>query len=1137
MNKTAQPVALLAMALIMGTAPIHVGFAEVASPPDPQAVQEIARRVADYELQRREESNDNSWIRATFYTGQMATWRLTGDQRYLDEAMRWGEANSWAPRAGRHADNHTAGQTYLELYQLKHEPEMLEPIRRTFDRMMVEPKRGREEWSWCDALYMAPPTLARLAAATGDRRYLIYMNELWWDAADLLFDQEAGLFYRDSNYFERRTRNGHKVFWSRGNGWVMGGLVRVLEHLPAGDPHHGHYVELLQTMAEAVARVQGDDGLWRTSLLDAEHFPEPETSGSGFFCFSLAWGINHGYLDRQRFLPVVLRAWEGLTGAVNSDGRLGYVQPVAASPGLVDPDGTYDYAVGAFLLAGSEVARLRELRFDFGGGPTASGHAPITAGTLYNSERGYGWIDPNDLADRDRGWPDALLRDLILGRAAATFRVDLPPGIYRMTLVSGDMQFADHVLDVSIDGQELELPRIANVLGEFITLRVAFGHESDHLLIRFNSPVNNWVANALVLEPAEEPAAPALTSERHQAPVRDTWTDVRALPDPIAAYVEQFRQDLAVAPPIRRTGLSRDDYLRVIESNIDYFKALQNEDGAIIDPYREVEFQYSTPCFALAAAAVVAHGGREDLLEPAAKAMDHATIALSRRQAATAHEDFYAPVLAHALPLLKPLVDEARAARWEQNLRSFDPHEVYRASRGGNNWNVVALSGEALLHQQGIREDMTWAEVSLGAQGRFFASPWGLYTEGPMAYDLFPRMWAADMVAAGYSGRRVEELREALRRGALTSLFMQSPTGELPAGGRSAHHQWNEAQQCVMFEIYAAQAKRARDQQLAGAFKRAARLSLGSMQRWVRPSGELWIVKNRLDPAERHGYEGYSAHSQYNLLAMAMLAMAYAHAEPTEDVPELPAPADVGGFVIHVEPVFRKVFANAGGMYVQIDTAGDMSHNPTGLLRIHRSGANPQLGPSDGLVERPAYQLPDGPRRNVAVGAAWRDINGEWRSLADHSREHMQRTSLLDVQQSPQRVAFQLIYQGYFSGPAMVAERYVVTPDAVELTVELPGYSGPRRMIWPVLVDDGEEQARLEQTDNTVTVSFRDSSQVITAPDSGSVRVQEERYAHRNGWARVVVAEYDADVPMKVRIELGPGGGEPARTAQRQEAN
>jgi unsaturated rhamnogalacturonyl hydrolase len=112
-------------------------------------------------------------------------------------------------------------------------------------------------------------------------------------------------------------------------------------------------------MAASVSRLQGEDGLWRPSLLDPEEVPVPETSSSGFFCYALAWGINHGYLERKTYLPVVKKAWHGLVGAVRTDGKLGYVQAIGAAPAKLKAEDNQEYGSGAFLLAASEMYKLK----------------------------------------------------------------------------------------------------------------------------------------------------------------------------------------------------------------------------------------------------------------------------------------------------------------------------------------------------------------------------------------------------------------------------------------------------------------------------------------------------------------------------------------------------------------------------------------------------------------------------------------------------------------------------------------------------------------------------------------------------------------------------------------------------------
>jgi rhamnogalacturonyl hydrolase YesR len=321
------------------------------------------RKVSDWQVAHPVEidaKNNNLWARAAFYAGVMAAYRSTGDAGYLEQATRWAESRDW--KLGdrpRHADDQALGQTYLELYLLKKDPAMIAHTRATLDAMVASPRPGREDWWWCDALFMAPPVLARLHAATGDRKYLDFLDAMWWDTTAFLFDPAEGLYYRDKNYIGKPNANGRKVFWSRGNGWVMGGTVRVLQYLPKNHPTRARYVQLLKTMAAAVARAQGPDGLWRPSLLDPQEAPVPETSGTGFFCYAIAWGINNGLLERKTYLPVVKKAWQGLTGSVSADGKLGWVQQIGAAPAKVTAEDNQEYGSGALLLAGSEMLKLR----------------------------------------------------------------------------------------------------------------------------------------------------------------------------------------------------------------------------------------------------------------------------------------------------------------------------------------------------------------------------------------------------------------------------------------------------------------------------------------------------------------------------------------------------------------------------------------------------------------------------------------------------------------------------------------------------------------------------------------------------------------------------------------------------------
>lgn len=302
----------------------------------------------------------NGWGTSVFYIGLMSAYQATEDEVFTLPCLWWGSGNKWKIKdRPRNADDQNAGQVYTELYLTKEENEKwIADVKQAVDVMIANPKPGREDWFWCDALFMAPPVFARLGAITENQQYFDLLNAMWWDVTDFLYDKEEHLFYRDKNFINRLNENGKKIFWSRGNGWVMGGLVRVMQYLPEDYPDYNRYIELLQQMASAVAPLQRTDGLWHPSLLDPEIFPTPETSGSALITYALSWGVNHGYLDREKYLPIIEKAWQGLKDNVDEDGKLGWVQGPAARPGETFPDANYIYGTGAFLLASGEMYKL-----------------------------------------------------------------------------------------------------------------------------------------------------------------------------------------------------------------------------------------------------------------------------------------------------------------------------------------------------------------------------------------------------------------------------------------------------------------------------------------------------------------------------------------------------------------------------------------------------------------------------------------------------------------------------------------------------------------------------------------------------------------------------------------------------------
>ena len=311
------------------------------------------------------------WTNGAFYAGVVAAYNTTKSASILDSLNALGERTGWQPgRRYDHADDIAISQTYIDLYRIKKDQQKIQATIDTVQRMRNVPGREVQQhgitWWWCDALFMAPPTLAKLGVTLKDPSYFTLNDTLFKQTYNLLYNKEQHLFARDASYLinqqgeGKREKNGQLIFWSRGNGWVMGGLVKLLQELPANHPTRNFYLTIYREMAQKIASLQQADGLWRASLLDPDSYPGGEGSGTGFYCYALAWGINKGMLNKAQYLPVVRKAWTGLTTLISPEGRVGWVQPIGGDPQKNFSEESWEvYGAGAFLLAGSEVIKLK----------------------------------------------------------------------------------------------------------------------------------------------------------------------------------------------------------------------------------------------------------------------------------------------------------------------------------------------------------------------------------------------------------------------------------------------------------------------------------------------------------------------------------------------------------------------------------------------------------------------------------------------------------------------------------------------------------------------------------------------------------------------------------------------------------
>jgi unsaturated rhamnogalacturonyl hydrolase len=344
-------------------------------------VKTILKSVADWQISTPLTHALADWTNGALYAGMVEWAGIAGDNKYyewlknISGQMNWTYKPSTNPLRRYHADDYCVGQTYIELYRKYKDKSMITPMRTYLDQILKDPAKGgllfvntkeyssQQRWSWCDALFMAPTVWAKMGNVTGKKEYLDFMYQEYKFTTDYLYDKEENLYFRDSNYFTKKENNGAKVFWGRGNGWVFAGLPIIIQELPKKYEQKAYFVKIYKEMAAKLLKLQDSNGYWHASLLDPESFPNPEMSATAFFVFGFAWGINNGYLDKEKFLPAVVKGWKAMVSSVWPDGKVGFIQPIGADPKHVTREMTEVYGVGGFLLAGTEIIRLIENGF------------------------------------------------------------------------------------------------------------------------------------------------------------------------------------------------------------------------------------------------------------------------------------------------------------------------------------------------------------------------------------------------------------------------------------------------------------------------------------------------------------------------------------------------------------------------------------------------------------------------------------------------------------------------------------------------------------------------------------------------------------------------------------------------------
>ena len=337
-------------------------------------------------LKTNPQNEDTSWDNACYFRGDIEAYKITGEKEYLDAAVEWGEKNKWgtfgdekfaaevlenhftvegkldwcyenvADYLNIHADFVFCGMTYLELEKFVPDKARFDKVMSILDFTVNDPHN--DYWWWVDTIHMGLCLYHKVSLMKNDDRYAKKAHALYLYAKETrgYYDTEEHLWYRDMKYTPDKmlSKNGKKVFWSRGNGWVYAGLIQTMEVIGKESEYYDGYKKTFLEMTDAIMKCRGKDGFWRTNLADYDEYPMIETSGTLLFIHSILKAVRYGVLD-ESYIKIFEESFKAINEkAIFEDGTLGYVQGVAQSPGEVCKNGTREYAVGYYLMTCAE---------------------------------------------------------------------------------------------------------------------------------------------------------------------------------------------------------------------------------------------------------------------------------------------------------------------------------------------------------------------------------------------------------------------------------------------------------------------------------------------------------------------------------------------------------------------------------------------------------------------------------------------------------------------------------------------------------------------------------------------------------------------------------------------------------------
>ena len=555
----------------------------------------------------------------------------------------------------------------------------------------------------------------------------------------------------------------------------------------------------------------------------------------------------------------------------------------------------------------------------------------------------------------------------------------------------------------------------------------------------------------------------------------------------------------------------KNKYLDLMEQTLSAYS-----DGDIARYFNEVQTdgltEHGFPRLASNIGILISHGKRKDLLPIFVQMFDFCCRSIPKVKAAN---DFSVREVVCCLWEVEKsgIVPKETTERWRKLLKSIVPEDCYdkyavAETDTVRNWALFSGVSEFFRQKAGLCDSTDFIEMQVVQQSQWMDEN-GMYRDNkssvnrqPIMYDLVPRGLYCLLFDQGYRGKGYEKIDALLKKAALLTLKMQSPTGEIPFGGRSNGFLHNEAWMMGIYEYEAKRYAREGNLALAATFKSAIARAVKITEEWLAKK-PIRHIKNRFPTESKFGCEKYAYFDKYMITVASNLYAAYLICDDTIPYRE---EEDLDPCAAETSKYFEKLFLKSGGYGIELDLDGDPQYDASGLGRIHRAGAPSAICLSCPCPSKPKYCVNlENPTALSLCSAVFHE--NQWLLAADGSASYTVLEKGTDGEN-----AFATLKCSFDEGKA-VTEHYTVGKNGVTILTE---GTGEIAFALPAFAFDGENSPKIASAENSLSITYEGWTCRYTT--NGTVMDGERLCANRNGHYRLFLAK--GENALRIHVEI-----------------